>query len=132
MSFWQLKDYFPEPGVSPVREWYDDQDDEVCAEMDYALHAQTRERDWEESLQVRVLQEPFRGLLEICVDMEIDDEAREFRVIGSFVHDSPNIVLFQISERRGDIYDPPLEEAMAYKLAFEKGKRGEIHEHRFL
>jgi hypothetical protein len=130
MSYWRLMDYHLESGVSPVRQWYGEYDDGLCAEMDYALYAQTQDRDWD-SPQVCILQEPFPGLIEICVDMEIDDETTQFRVIGSFRLEGNDVILFQISEKRGKVYDPPLEQALAHKLAFEKQKRGAIYEHQF-
>jgi hypothetical protein len=130
MGFWRFMEYLPASGINPVRSWYDEQEEEIQAEFDFALHAQTQDRDWEDSPAVTALQGPYLGLMEICVDMEIDDEGRQFRAVGSFRPDNRDFVLFLVTVERGEEPDPLLGMALAYKTAWEMGD-GELDEHRF-
>lgn len=136
MAFWRLKGYSPEPGVNPVRDWYDQQiDEEVRAEFVYALSMLTATADWEHAPDFRPLKKKkFAGLFEIFVDVRVPHEKkkRKYRVIGMWQPDSSDFVLLLVSEKKkGQIYDPPLEVALTFKVDWEQKRKGKIDDYRF-
>lgn len=132
MGGWRLNDYYPEPGVNPVQEWYDGQDDLIRSEFDVALITFAALDDWTNAVEVSPLTGKYSGLYGIHVDVPLPNDSEiNFMAIGAWQLESPNFVLFMVSEKRGDDYDPPLNKALEYKSAWEQGK-GEIHEHQFV
>jgi hypothetical protein len=129
MGFWRLMDYCPELGVNLVRGWYEEQDDEVQAEFDLALSLFCANTD---ASDITALNGRYVGLYEICVDVFLpNDSERQFRAIGAWRRDSRDFVLFCVSEKSEGRYEPPLEIALTYKVAWEKNGRGKIYDHQF-
>jgi len=132
MSIWRLMDYYPEPGLNPVRDWYEEQEEDVQAEFDFALRAFIANEDWTEASEVLALGGRYVGLYEVCIEVfSLDDRETHFRAIGAWRQDSRNFILFLVSELSEGQYEPPLERAFERKVAWEKGKKGEIYDHQF-
>jgi hypothetical protein len=132
MRAWRLHDYRPQPGLNPVQDWYDGQDGAVRGEFDIALMTFAALDDWTAAVEVGALSGKYLGLHEISVDVLLpNDSELYFRVIGAWLPDSCDFVLFLVSEKRGSEYHPPLDKALEYKNIWEQ-KKGEIYEHEFV
>lgn len=133
MFFWRLMDYHPEPGVSPIGDWYDQQEDEVRAEFDVGLLILSSNEDWTKIPEFKPLKGKNVGLYEILIDVRLPHEKkqRHFRPIGIWRPDSRDFILLFVCEKSGKNYNPPPEKALEYKAAWEQHKKGKIYEHNF-
>jgi hypothetical protein len=132
MSFWRLKDYWPQPGENLVQEWYDKQiDDEVRAEFDYVLSMFAATQDLENIPEFRPLKKKYAGLCEIVIDVKLPHEKkkRHYGVIGIWQPDSSDFILLLVSEKNGKTYNPPLQDALTLKADWEDKKKGKIYDH---
>jgi len=95
MLSWRLMDYWPEPNVNPIRDWYDEQEDEVRAEFDIALLILSSNEDWTGIPEFRTLKGKNAGLYEIVVDVRLpyEKKQRHFRPIGIWRPDSRDFIL---------------------------------------
>jgi Phage derived protein Gp49-like (DUF891) len=124
-------DYWPEPKLNLVQEWYDNQEDDVRAEFDVTLQTLSAFEDWLRTPDFRALKGRHAGLYEILIDIRLDHEKkkRHFRAIGIWQPDSRNFIILLVCEKTGHKYEPPLEKARSYKVAWEQHRKGEIYEH---
>jgi len=133
MLFWRVMDYWPEPGVNLIGDWYDLQEDDVRAEFDVALLILSSNEDWIKIPEFNPLRGKNAGLYEILIDIRLPREKkkRHFRPIGIWRPDSRDFILLLACEKRGKNYDPPLDKALEYKADWEQHEKGEIREHNF-
>jgi hypothetical protein len=126
-------DYWPEPGVNLVQAWYEEQEDEVRAEFDYALLALSETIDWTGVPEFRPLKGEHLGLYEIVINVQLPAEKkkRRFRPIGMWQPDSCDFIILLVCEKKGKHYEPPLSTAVDYKVAWKEHGTGEIYEHNF-
>lgn len=130
MTLWKLSHYSPEPDVYPVRDWYDEQTDEIKAEFDTALQFFCKNDDWTEAYELKSLEGKYLGLHEIRITINIDDNEVEFGAIGAWRPDSCEFILFLVCDRFNDEYSPCLDKALKSKQAWErKDPKGGVHDY---
>jgi hypothetical protein len=133
MIFWRLMNYWPEPGINPIEDWYARQEREIRAEFDIALVILASNEDWANVPEFRPLKGKNAGLYEIVIDVRLPYERkqRHFRAIGIWQPDSRDFILLIVCEKTGKTYNPPLETALDYKNRWERERKGEIYGHSF-
>jgi hypothetical protein len=130
MSFWKIKDYCPVNGENPIQNWYDEQEDEVRSEFDFALGVLSVTEDWTKVPEFRALKGRYAGLYEVLVDVKLfyERKKRHFRSIGIWRPDSCHFIILMVCEKTGRIYTPPLSSALELKARNEKEKAGMTHD----
>ena len=106
MTPWKLCLYTPQPGVHPVRDWYEDQGDDVQAEFDSAMDIFAAHKEWAEANGVRALTGKYLGLHEFMITFDIDDDEHSFGAIGKWKPESNEFILFNVCNRYDDDYFP--------------------------
>jgi len=138
MRPWTLRDYFPETGGCPIREWYARQDAAVQANFDATVNILRATDDWtaSEVKEFKLLSAAHAGLAEIVFDVEVRKAGarkvskRKFRPVGVFRPEEREFIFLLGCEKSGRIYIPSdaFEKALKLKAAFEKGL-GAIDDH---
>lgn len=123
MGFWHIKDYCPDWPENPIQDWYDDQEDEVTLDFNFALHTLTVTYDWTGLKEFRALKGRYLGLYEVVIDVKVYywKKKRYFRPIGIWQPDSSDFIILLVCEKSGGIYTPPLSRALEIKSQWEKG-----------
>lgn len=127
MTPWKLYCYSPRPGVIPVLDWYQEQNDEgVKAEFDLRI-GYFRANDDE---GVRELKGKYLGLREIVITVDLEDGQVEFGVVGKHESDSNKFVLFIVCDRFSDTYSSSLDKALEFSIAWEgKDPKGGVYDY---
>ncbi len=130
MRPWKLSSYSPEPDVNPVRDWYEEQSEEIKAQFDVDIQFFRANDDWTEAFEVVALDGKYLGLHEILITVDLEDNEIQFGAVGAWRPDSCEFVLFLVCDRYNDSYFPCLDKALEYKQAWErKDPRGSVYEH---
>lgn len=132
MTPWKLSLYSPRPGISPVRDWYYEQSDPaIIGTFDAVMGLFQGSSDLAEprGVTVRPLQGKYLGLHEILVTVDLEDDQREFGVIGKYkLESNPEFVLFLVCDRFNDQYFSCLDSALDYaKEWVSRDPRGDVH-----
>jgi hypothetical protein len=130
MSFWQIKDYSPVDGENPIQDWYEEQEDEVKEEFDFAVRILTITEDWAKVPEFKALKGRYAGLYEIWIDVKLfyERKKRRYRLIGIWKPDSSHFIILMPCEKKRRSYDPPLNSALDLKDKYEKQKVGMTHD----
>jgi hypothetical protein len=133
MSFWRIKDYWPDPNTNLAQDWYDLQEDEVQAEFDIAVILLAATVDWSKLPGFIPRKGRYTGLYEIVVDVKLpyEKKKRHYRPIGIWRPDSQDFIILLVCEKNGKTYDPSLDTALSHKRAWEQERKGDIHDHKF-
>ncbi|MGH7829461.1 MAG: hypothetical protein ACREP8_04730 [Candidatus Binatia bacterium] len=132
MPPWTFLDYWPEPGVNPIRAWYGEQDEEVQAAFDVTVNQLNGTEDWEadDVEEFKELTEEHAGLSEIRFEITQNRRKRKFRPLGIYLREQRQFIFLVGLEKSGRILTPPraFELALDYKRRLDEG-RGFTDEH---
>jgi hypothetical protein len=132
MTPWKLSFYSPQPGIRPMRDWYELQNDEVRAEFDLGMDIFRSHKEWSDANGVRALTDKYSGLHEIMITFrtedEDDDDEQSFGAIGKWKADSNEFVIFNVCDRYSDGYFQCLDRALEFAQAWESNHpRGDVY-----
>lgn len=138
MKTWVFRDYFPETGGCPIREWYARQDPAVQAAFDATVDILRATEEWRDRAvkEFKQLSGVHAGLSEILFDVEVKTAGarkvtkRKFRPVGVFREAEREFIFLMGCEKSGRIYIPTdaFGTALKLKAALDKGL-GAIDEH---
>ncbi len=131
MSAWQIRAYYLQGGMCPIRDWYRVQDFPVQAVFDATLAVLKAETDWTDTKAFKVLKRNHAGLGEIRFQLE-GPELRRFRPVGIWppIIEGEFIVLLGCEKLRNGVLIPneAFTLALDYKRRWENGE-GAIHDY---
>jgi len=142
MAQWRFLDYYTDgsPPTCPILDWLGKQDKRVLVALDATITTLKSEPDWDdpEVLEFKFFtEEPFAGLGELRFQIiervagSKKEIKRRFRIPGIYRPNEREFIMLTGCEKSGRIKIPQyaFEDAMAMKVAFEKGK-GEVDDHK--
>ena len=124
MALWRILVYRLEDGTCPIRDWYDQQDDEVQALFDASMTILSATADWTDTWRFKVLTKNHAGLGEVRFKLE-GPPIRRFRPAGIWPpSDEREFVLLVGCEKWRHVYNPEdaFIKALEYKEKLEAGE----------